>query len=257
MPKSDKPDGSSWRWRSGIMILTGDATVVMRDNNLAIIARPNSGITKVEDLAGKRVASAAGTDTDKYLKAVLLKNKVPLDKVEFVNIQNPNALAAITGGGVDAVATLEHYGELILARAPGTTVVSRGGGYVAQRIMTMVTQDWLMKNRAVAERLASAYAEAAQYTRQHPEDAGDSSSTFLSGLEPAIARKAVRHVAFDPRFSWTFGASWDAENETLLAQNKIKQAIPISEGFDPAVSEKVLKDHPELFADLSPIPAKP
>src|SRR6266536_3937139 len=65
----------------GVVGLTVDRTSKYSDQAVAVIARKGSGITKVEDLAGKRVGTAVGGTADEYLTVLLHKRGVPKDKV--------------------------------------------------------------------------------------------------------------------------------------------------------------------------------
>lgn len=238
----------------GVAVIVGDATVAKVDDMISIMAHPNSGIGKIEDLAGRRVAAGAGTVTDEYLKAVLTKFKVPAEQVELVNVTIANTHPALIAAQVDAAVLQEPYGELALARLPAARLLIRGGGFTSIRVLTTAMETWLQQNRDLAERFALAYAEAAHYARTHLDEAGDAAARNLTGITPEVARKAVRHARFDPRSSRLVEESWNQENELLLAQKKTKRAVPLAEVFDPALTEKVLKEHPELFADLKPLP---
>jgi len=50
-------------------MIMNDATTAFADNPLAIVARKGSGITRVEDLKGKRVGLAKEQTSDEYLPA--------------------------------------------------------------------------------------------------------------------------------------------------------------------------------------------
>jgi hypothetical protein len=47
-------------------------------------------------------------------------------------------------------------------------------------------------------------------------------------------------------------AAWDENVKILLEQKKLKSAIPWQQGLELRFIEKVMKTHPQLFADLKP-----
>ncbi|NLU84389.1 ABC transporter substrate-binding protein [Rhodococcus sp. HNM0569] len=96
--------------------LIGDTPAVQArassiDVPAVFVAKPNSdiwflgregGVSRIEDLAGKKVALQFGSNFDKYGRAVLERAGV-VDKVELVNMLFADALPALQRGDVDAV----------------------------------------------------------------------------------------------------------------------------------------------------------
>lgn len=76
--------------------------VVYEPRTTAIIARDESGITKVEDLVGKSVAVNRSGLGEFLLVAALEKHKVDRSKVKFVYLNPPDAAPALASGKVDA-----------------------------------------------------------------------------------------------------------------------------------------------------------
>jgi ABC-type nitrate/sulfonate/bicarbonate transport system substrate-binding protein len=234
-------------------LIVSDATTARRDNTLAIIARPDSGITKVEDLVGKRLGTSAGVTPDFYLRAVLARAGVADNKVEFVNVQQANALAGLRSG-LDAVSVAEPYGEQILAELPGSQVVQRGGGLIAQRTIIVGMDDWIAANGPLLERFAAATAESSQYIRANMDEAADISSRWLSGIDPVVLRRSIRHLTFDPRISQAVREGWEYDLTTLVNRGALKTMMPFDEGVDVPLLENLPKKYPQFFNDLPPLP---
>jgi hypothetical protein len=76
----------------------------------------------------------------------------------------------------------------------------------------------------------------------------------VPGLEVDIARKAIRHMNFDPRISRHSVQNYDDSVQDLLDQKKLKDKISASEAINSTFVEKVMRSHPQFFADLRPIP---
>src|SRR5204862_381826 len=88
----------------GVVGLTGDRTSKYSDQAVAVITRKASGITKVEDLAGKRVGLAVGGTGDEYLGVLLQKKGFPRDKAQSLNVPPRNPRSPRQRGSAHAVA---------------------------------------------------------------------------------------------------------------------------------------------------------
>jgi ABC-type nitrate/sulfonate/bicarbonate transport system substrate-binding protein len=237
----------------GVVGLTGDRTSKYSDQAVAIIARKGGGITKVEDLAGKRVGTPIGGTADEYLTVLLQKRGVAKDKVQFLNVPPGNSVSALQGGSVDAVAVWEPFGSLVEMKVPDTVVVSRGGGHIGYFINMGVRNDVIEKRPDVVERYTIGMAEATWYTRQNRDEAAEISTRWVPGLEAAVARKALANLTFDARITPHTIAAWDENVRTLVEQKKMRAPLPWQQGVELRFIEKVMKSHPQFFSDLPPV----
>jgi ABC-type nitrate/sulfonate/bicarbonate transport system substrate-binding protein len=235
-----------------IWVSTSDPFVAKSDDVEAIVATANSGITNVEDLVGKKIGTTIGVAPDFYLRVVLAKAGIDLHKVELVNVQPPNMLAGLQSG-LDAISASEPYPELALARLPGSRLVVRDGGYVAQRGTVSALEDWIAANRPLAERFDAAIAEATQFLRKNPDESAEIASRYLPGIEVPILRKAIGHLALDPRMSPALREGWESEIGDLVQRGTLKQAIPFDDGVEVALIESVIQKYPMYFDDLKPL----
>jgi hypothetical protein len=75
----------------------------------------------------------------------------------------------------------------------------------------------------------------------------------VPGLDGAIARKALANMVFDARITPKTIAAWEDNNKTLVEQKKMRAALPWQQGIELRFVEKVMKSHPQFFADLPPV----
>jgi len=233
--------------------LIGDATTPYADSNLAVIARPGAGIEKLEDLVGKKVGMQVGSTPDQYIRLLLAKRNIPQDKITFLNVPENNWLSTLQQGRVDAVPTWEPHGELLLTRIPGAKLVWRDGRQYGYFIFMHVMDTLVATKPAVIEAYVAGMAEASQYVRQHPDEAAEVSTRWIPGLDLEIAKKAVRHMAFDPRISKYSIQAFEDSVRILIEQKKMKSPLDMSKVVDARFIEKVQRDHPEFFSDLKPV----
>lgn len=109
----------------------GDATSLFYDENLAVVARPGAGIRAAEDLPGKRIGVVVGGTGDEYLRVLLRKHNVPVERVQLLNVPAGNHLAALQNATVDAISAWEPFPTLALEKVKGSVLVARGGNILA------------------------------------------------------------------------------------------------------------------------------
>jgi len=237
----------------GVVGLTGDRTSKYSDQAISILTRKGTGITKVEDLAGKRVGLAVGGTGDEYLGVLLQKKGIARDKVQILNVPPGNTVSALQGGSVDAVATWEPFGSLVEMKVPDAVVVIRGGGHIGYFINMGVRNDVIEKRPDVVERYVIGMAEATWHTRKNLDEAAEISTRWVPGLEVAVAKKALANMTFDARITPHTIAAWEENVRVLVEQKKLRTPLPWQQGVEPRFIEKVMKSHPQFFADLPPL----
>src|SRR2546427_4121462 len=112
----------------GVVGSMGDRTTMHSDEPVSVWTAQGSGITKLEDLAGKRVGTPVSGTADEYLGAALKKKGIARERVTLLNVMPGNTVSTLQGGSVDAVAVWEPYGSLVRAKVPDAQRVARGGG---------------------------------------------------------------------------------------------------------------------------------
>ena len=238
----------------GFAFIVNDATKALPDDLYAIILRPNSTISRIGDLGGKKIGSTAGTTQGTWIRSVLIKAGVPLETVTFLNAQPGQIPAAFEGGGVDAVVTVEPNGELIMSRHPTAKVLLRGGGYVGQRTVATTTDEMLGPKRAIMEKVIAGLVEAAYIIRTQPQVVAEVVPHWLTGIDGKLALKSIGHIPFDPRMSPLVKEGWDSHAKLLIEQKTIKGIPPFEPAFDMTLLNDIVKKYPQWLQDLKPLP---
>ena len=232
----------------------GDATALFYDENLAVVARPGSGIRAPEDLAGKKVGLVVGGTGDEYLRALLKKHHVPVERVQLLNVPAGNQFAALQNGTVDAVSAWEPFPALVMERVKGATLVARGGKILPYFILMVAPEELIQQQPELVQRYVLGYAAASQFTRQRPDEAAEIATRWIPGLDLDTAKKAIRYVNFEPRISRVSLQAYDDNLKLLIENKKIKAPVPRERAFEARFIERAMREHPELFGDLKPVP---
>jgi ABC-type nitrate/sulfonate/bicarbonate transport system substrate-binding protein len=236
----------------GVVGLMGDRSGKYSDQPVSIWTRKGTGITKLEDLAGRKVGTPAGGTADEYLGVVLKKKGIARERIQQLNVPPGNIVSSLQGGSVDAVAIWEPFGSRIEALVPDAVLLSRGGGHIGYFINMAVRNDIIDKQPDLVEKYVIGVAEATWHTRKNLDEAAEISTRWIPGLDVAVARKALANMAFDARITPLTVAAWEENVKILLEQKKLRAAVPWQQGIELRFIEKVMKSHPQFFADLRP-----
>ena len=233
-------------------MIMNDATTTYADNPLAIIATKGSGITKVEDLKGKRIGLAKEQTSDEYLKMVLARRGLNYGEMNIQSIMAPPALVnAFAAGKVDVMVSWEPFNTMGLMRNPGSYEVLRGGGHLSYMMIATVHDPLVQENPRLIQAFINGLAAASHYTRNNRPEAVEIFSKWVPNVNLDVARKAIQHISYDPRFSrQSLQAFENAQNELLKLTIKGAKPIPIRKLVLTSYTEAAQHQHPEYFSDL-------
>ena len=243
---------------TGILVTNGDATgKLSTDSYVAIVARGESQIRKghIEDLRGKRVAVRRASDFHQYLTAALAANRV--DVADVTILDTAELLPALQGGSADAAVATATVAGRILAKLPESSIVQQGGNYMQFLEMQVVSPQFLAAESATLRQYVAAYAESAQYVRAHLDETADLLlQQQLKDFRRDEVRSALDLLSLDMRISKaTLDAMRAGGGFAVNAGILTKAPMPM-EVVDTAFVRGVRRERPELFRDLSEIPAQ-
>src|SRR3954469_24448184 len=164
--------------------------VYSRPEWTALVTRKDTGITKVEDLKGKRVAVTRGTDPHIFLVRALQEAKLTEKDVKLVLLQHPDGRTALERGDVDAWAGLDP----LMAAAEvesGAQLFYRNAGANTWGVLN-VSESFAKDNPALVQRVLKAYEEARAYALANPADLKKSLGAYTKLAEPVIERQLER-----------------------------------------------------------------
>jgi len=237
---------------------SGNATKAGSDATVAIVAREGSGIIKgdLSTLRGKKIAASFGTINHLYILATLEKAGLKPEDVTLVNTPPPDMTVALLAKGIDAFAGWDPWPIVAGKDVPGAFELIRGGDVISYIGFNVALRPWVQANGATIEKFLAAVSEADQWMRKNPKQAAQVATRWIPGLKQEIAEAAMQFniQQADRRLSANnYRALYSAE-ERLAKLGILKSTFDVNAHIEPKYILKVMKDKPELFSDLPPIP---
>jgi ABC-type nitrate/sulfonate/bicarbonate transport system substrate-binding protein len=204
--------------------VTGVATAVLG----AIVARKDAGLTKVEDLKGKKVAAVVGTSTFFDIRALTLKGYgFDLQKdTQIVTATSPPDMVTLLGKKeVDAIIAWQPITDSVVLRGEGVYLAKqidlwrkatgRSSGFPVH-VCYLVHNDFLKSSPGIARDLNDAQKDAVEIWYGKP-DRAKAIVAEVTKLPPNVI-----DVAYKETVKMLSGLP-DEQVETLIAQLKINK----------------------------------
>ncbi len=176
-----------------------------RDSDYYLAVPANSTATKIEDLVGKKLATANGTNFQITLARVLAKKGLSFDDFQIYNLGPADGVAALASGDIDA-ALYSGPGQLFPPRDKGQikiiyTTADDSTFTAADKTQTsvFVSGEFLEKYPGTVDRFLKAYLKAAQWISL-PENQeayyviGSHTGQSVEGLRESAKGKDPNHV---------------------------------------------------------------
>lgn len=238
---------------------SGNATKLGSDATMAVIAREGSGISKgdLKSLKGKKIAASFGTINHLYILALLEKGGLAPADVTLVNTPPPDMTVALLTKGIDAFSCWDPWPIVALKDVPGAVEIIRGGDVISYLGFNVGLRPWIEKNGDTIDKFLAALSEADKWMRANPKQAAQVATRWIPGIKPDVAEAAMQFniQQADRRLSANnYRALWAAQDR-LFRAGLLKSTFDVNKHIEPKHIVKAMKEHPELFSDLPPIPA--
>lgn len=185
----------------------------------ALVTRKGSGITRVADLKGKRVAVTRGTDPHIFLVRALADAGLTEKDVQIVLLQHPDGRTALDRGDVDAWAGLDP----MMASAEidnGDVLFFRNRAANTYGVLD-VRADFAAAHPDAVHIVLDGYEQARAWAHAHPAD-------FKALLEKATGLSgAVIDRQIDQRTDLSSGAIGAAQRASIVAAGDALQKVGI------------------------------
>jgi sulfonate transport system substrate-binding protein len=164
--------------------------VYSRPEWTALVTRKDTGITKVADLKGKRIAVTRGTDPHIFLVRTLQEAKLPEKDVKLVLLQHADGRTALERGDVDAWAGLDPMMAAAEVEA-GALLFHRNAAANTWGVLN-VREAFAKENPALVSRVLKAYEEARAFALANPAELTKTLIEYTKLAEPVIKRQLER-----------------------------------------------------------------
>ena len=178
-------------------------------DTFAIVGKPGASLS-VKDLKGKKVAGPRGTVLHQLLIAALVKEGMSADDVEFLSMDIPAAMTAVTSGRVDA-ALLAASG-IIKAEGAGCRVVTTAKGLVDVNLVMTASKQFAEKHPEALETVVRVEREADEWIKANWQEA-----VAIGAKEHGISLADAEKLA---GWSHYYGVLTDADVKGLEADQK-------------------------------------
>lgn len=194
-----------------------------------VMARKELGITKVEQLRGKKVANQTGSSTGNIFTDQIAAG-AGLKKGDFeeVRMNTNDMVAAMVAKTVDAMVTVEPYNAIAEADGIATTLVDFYS-FDKLPVFMAATPDFVDKNPDTVVTYLKAWLEVANDFKNNPKKVADALYSFYTSkgykMSQDTFQKALSRVEVHPGFPSGLEPYMTHHAEILLKAKKIK-AIP-------------------------------
>jgi ABC-type nitrate/sulfonate/bicarbonate transport system substrate-binding protein len=210
----------------------------------SIIARKGAGISKIEDIKGKKAAVTKGTDPETGFILALKAHGVAYSDVNVINAKWADMAALLDRGEIDVANANEPFGTKMLnTMSDKVVLIERLTPYYGDGGVIALSAAALAKYPKAGEALALAYWEGHKIVRDQPEKAVASLEKWLK-LDKATAEESLKTFGAQPLMSDVTVKDLETNADIMLANNKIRSKPDIAALMKPAfaIQEELLKN---------------
>ena len=209
------------------------------NKGMAIVAGKNSGIDKLADLRGKRVAILPGTTQEVFVLERLRMEGMSVRDLTPVRVPFSEMHTALARGDVDAYVGAEPAPSVSLSTGVGKIVEYPYSTAMGSLNMILATnRDMVATRPELARLMVSLQRQASGYAMAHP-DAMVAMTTAKLGMQKAAVELAVPNVELNWQMTPQMIQQSKAYAEQMLAMKQIRVLPDFATFFDTKFSDEV------------------
>lgn len=212
---------SAIAWANGVNLVP---IVKYRDGAevYSIIARKGSGIEKIADLKGKRVAVTKGTDPETGFILALQAHGVKYNEVKVLDARWADHAALLDRGDVDAANANEPFGSrMVKTMSEKVVLIERLDKYYGNGGFLLVTEKIAQSNPKAVKSLMLAYWEGHKIIRDEPGKAIASLRKWLN-LDEETAKDTLALFGARPLLTEQTTKDLETNVQLLVDGNRIR-----------------------------------
>lgn len=210
----------------------------------ALVTNKGSGISKVEDLRGKKVAATLGTDPFIFLLRALDEKGLSANDLEIVPLQHADGVTALTTNQVDAWAGLDPH----MARTQletGAELFYRNPDFNTYGFLN-VRSEFAQKYPEHVKKVIELYERARTWAIEHPEETAEILAKYAEMDVEVATLQVVERNDFSNSLPGEIHHQALVEAGKVLQNNDIIKADvdlekTVNELINPAFAQEIIK----------------
>jgi ABC-type nitrate/sulfonate/bicarbonate transport system substrate-binding protein len=195
----------------------------------SMVVRKDLGITKMEQLKGKKIANQTGSSIGNiFVDQVGPANGLKKGEFQEVRMDVNNMIAAMAAKTVDAMINVEPYNAIAEAEGLGTIIMSLDK-YDKLPVFMAATPDFVEKNPDAVVNYLKAWLDAKRDFKENPKKVSEVIYSFFTSkgykMDQKTFETAMSRVQVDPGFPGDLVPYMTHHAEVLLQEKKIS-AMP-------------------------------
>lgn len=165
----------------------------------AFYVREDSPVKNINDLTGKKLATATNTSSNYFLPLVLTKNGIDPSSIHLVNT-DPNAQAGLlitkqVDGVITWVTDYATYEQAAKEAGTGVRMMPwYNYGLETYATSVIANQAYLDAHPDVIKRFSTAYLQSIEYTFAHPHEAAEAVHSIVPEVDEATAEETINRI---------------------------------------------------------------
>jgi ABC-type nitrate/sulfonate/bicarbonate transport system substrate-binding protein len=211
----------------------------------AMVVRKDLGITKMEDLKGKKIANQTGSSIGNiFVDQVGPANGLKKGDFQEVRMDVNNMMAAMSSKTVDAMINVEPYNAIAEAEGIGTIIMDLSK-YDKVPVFMAATPDFVEKNPDAIVAYLKAWLDVKRDIKEDPKKVSDVIYSFFSSkgykMDPKTFTTAMGRVEVDPGFPHDLVPYLTHHAEVLVKEKKISKVPDWKVALRTEFMDKALK----------------
>ncbi|WP_225636379.1 ABC transporter substrate-binding protein [Streptomyces solaniscabiei] len=223
-----------------------------------IVTAPDSSLTSLKDLKGKKVSTSVGSAADGTLVRALQRAGLdPDEDIEKLNQQPAVGASALSSGSADALSQFVAWPGLLAQQGKAKALYDGAQLNLPTFHGVTAREDFAKKRPAVLDAFLKAQTQATDYLDAHPVDAAETvaKATGLPAEAVYLYNGAQGIATFDPAIKPQLVAALK-EDVSVLKDAKLTGDVDVDAFVDDRYVRKALG--PAQYAErLSATPPKP
>lgn len=200
------------------------------DYYYSLLIRPDSEISSLNDLKGKKIGVQLGSGAYVFFLFLLEQNNLSLNDFDVINMTTSDQKSSLQAGNVDAVVTWQPFVSDIELDNTGKTLISSNGVIKTAGVYLMRTE-FCKENPDIVKKFLSAHKKTADYLKEHPEESLKLIAED-SKISEASLKKSFQTIDWDIDFTQDDLTTFTKIKDLMKNQGKIKNDFDINNFVD-------------------------